>query len=174
MANNPKKMQDPTEAALSAIQEALEVRVKEATAESGQTAGSPVFIPPAEPEAAVPGYEPSQRRRNRDRNGDRNGDRQRPAVPAEDEELFGDQAALRAPRSEDSVARRPAANDDRESIGQILQAVQRRPSRMSYTVATIFSGAWLVAGIGLAWIYAPQLEAVLAEGMSGASFTGSD
>ena len=40
---------------------------------------------------------------------------------------------------------------------------------MSYTVATIFSGAWLVAGIGLAWIYAPQLEAILAEGRGAVS-----
>src|SRR5690349_1334690 len=162
MANNPKKMQDPTEAALSAIQVALEVRVKEAAAESGQTATAPAFTPPAEPEAPVPpvpGFEPSVRRRNRDRNGER----QRPAVAAEDEELFGEQGAWPTPRSEDAVARRPAANDDRESIGQILQAVQRRPSRMSYTVATIFAVAWIVAGIGIGWLYLPQLEAMLSQ-----------
>lgn len=162
MANNPKKIQDPTEAALSAIQEALEVRDhKPATDEA-----------PA-PESAEPAIAPEVRRplprssaaAEKSRNGNvtpvekpRNG-----ATTEEDDELFAE-PSFRAPRGEEPVSRRPAANDDRQSIGQILQALQRRPSRMSYTVATIFSGAWLVAGIGLAWIYAPQLEAILAEG----------
>ena len=43
MANNPKKMQDPTEAALSAIQEALEIR--DPKMESGE-APAPVGTEP--------------------------------------------------------------------------------------------------------------------------------
>jgi hypothetical protein len=141
MANNPNKIQDPTEAALTAIQEALEVRDHEPAA-----SGSPA--------PATADTETQQDVRRKPRNG----------VTAEDEELFADPPARATPRGEEPVSRRPAANDDRHSIGQILQAVQRRPSRMSYTVASIFSVAWLVAGIGLAWIYMPQLEAMVAEG----------
>ena len=38
MANNPKKIVDPTEAALSAIQEALKIRDDEARPETGMIA----------------------------------------------------------------------------------------------------------------------------------------
>src|SRR5258706_3524992 len=137
MANNPKKSMDPTEAALSAIQDALGVREeKPATEESA----APVS---AEPEV-IPDL-----RRNPPRSYSA-AERPRNAEAAEvDEELFAE--PVRPSRVEEPVSRRPAANDDRQSIGQILQAMQRRPSRMSYTAATIFSAAWLVAGIGLAW-----------------------
>ena len=37
------------------------------------------------------------------------------------------------------------ANDDQQSIGQVLRALQRRPARTSYFVATVFSAAWLSA-----------------------------
>jgi hypothetical protein len=161
MANSPKKIQDPTEAALSAIQEALEVRDQMA-----ETVESPA---PASPEPEIgPDIRHSTPRSDaaaeRSRNGlempaetPRNG-----ASPPDDEDLFAE--PLRAGRDEELVFRRPPANDDRQSIGQILQALQRRPSRMSYTVATIFSAAWLIAGVGLAWIFAPQLESLLADG----------
>ena len=148
MAHNPKKSGDPTEVALSAIQEALEVRGQEAAAE-------------AELEIA-----PDGRRRSRNATADipHNG------VAAEsDDELFTMPPMTALPRGEEPpVSRRPAANDDRRSIGQILQAVQRRPSRMSFTVATIFSAAWLVAGVGLAWLSMPQIEAMLVESRSAA------
>jgi hypothetical protein len=39
---------------------------------------------------------------------------------------------------------------------------------MSYTVATIFSAAWLVAGIGVTYLYLPQIEAILTEGRGAA------
>src|SRR6185312_7573926 len=51
-------------------------------------------------------------------------------------------------RPEDSAAspRRPAANDDQESIGNILRAIQRRPSNTSYLLASIFAGVWVLGG----------------------------
>ena len=40
---------------------------------------------------------------------------------------------------------RRAANDDRETIGQILQAIQKgRPARSVYTLATVFGAIWIV------------------------------
>jgi hypothetical protein len=163
MANNPKKIQDPTAAALSAIQEALEIREHKTASDEAPAVMSP------EP-TIVPDV-----RRNPTRNG-ANGERTRNGnavtaekpraggVTEENDELFAEPAFRAVTHGDEPVSRRPAANDDRQSIGQILQALQRRPSRMSYTVAAIFSGAWLIAGIGLAWIYMPQLEAMLAEG----------
>jgi hypothetical protein len=160
MANNPKKIQDPTEVALSAIQEALEVRGQETAAEANPALAT------TEPEIAP------DVRRNAPRSGiiteeARNGSAERPldgAAPEDDDELLAEAPIRALPRGEEPpVSRRPAANDDRQTIGQILQAVQRRPSRMSFTMATVFSTAWLVGGAGLAWLYMPQLETILAE-----------
>src|SRR5262249_16940007 len=40
-----------------------------------------------------------------------------------------------------------AANDDRQSVGAILQSMQRRPSRAPYTAAFFLSVAWVVLGL---------------------------
>ncbi len=147
MAKNTKKIEDPTEAALSAIQEALEMREDEVSADTG-------FRPPspggqADPADALPEV------RSRPRNG-----------KTADDDLFLDQPVRNGARGDEAPAsgRRAIANDDRQSIGQILQAMQRRPSRMSYGVATLFAVAWMTAGFGLAWAYMPELEALLAQG----------
>jgi phage-related protein len=159
MANNPRKI-DPTEAALSAIQEALEIRDDATKRES--PAPEPTHAP-----APAPEVRRALRAERRAGNGSAHNAAEKPrhgVTTDDDEEIFVDQPARGLPRSEEPVSRRPAANDDRQSIGQILQAVQHRPSRMSYTVATIFSVAWTVAGVGLAYIYLPQLQAMLAQG----------
>src|SRR6516164_6448149 len=107
MANTPKKIKDPTEAALSAIQEALTAR--DAAVESEA----------ASPPAAEPVAEPPWRT-------------MRPETPVEGPRLPEEE--LRPPE-EPSLLRR-AANDDRESIGQILRSLQRRPAHTSYVTAT--------------------------------------
>jgi hypothetical protein len=43
---------------------------------------------------------------------------------------------------------RAAANDDRQSVGLLLQALQRRPSRRPYVLATLASLLWLGAVAG--------------------------
>ena len=53
MANTPKKMKDPTEAALSAIQDALHVRDDDTAAET-QGAASGGLIHPDEPASDTP------------------------------------------------------------------------------------------------------------------------
>ena len=70
-------------------------------------------------------------------------------------------------RLEEAATIRRPANDDRESIGQILRSIQRRPARTSYLVATVFAVVWALAGFLLGWMYLPELKASL--GPSGLS-----
>jgi len=120
MANFPKKITDPTEAALSAIQEALNLQEEE------QAAG---------------------------RQDDKLGDE----APAPEPDLFDDAIGTR----DLSGPAAPAANDDQQSIGQILRALQRRPARSSYFVATAFSCAWIVGCLSLAFAYLSDINAAL-------------
>jgi hypothetical protein len=137
MANNPKKVKDPTEVALSAIQEALNIgdASAEANRNSIRSEGGPPTISSAEPAYSEAAFEP---RSNTDR----------PVFdPIEEPRAF-----------------RRAANDDRETIGQILQAIQKgRPARSVYMLATIFTVVWLV-GCGLLTVsFLPSLQAAIGQ-----------
>jgi len=93
MANNPKKVKDPTEVALSAIQEAL--NISDTTVDAGRNSlGNE--LPPQTSPSAPPPYS--------DMSFDPRGSAERPVFDPIEE-----------PRSP-----RRAANDDRETIGQIL------------------------------------------------------
>src|SRR5215813_2849163 len=141
MANTPKKIKDPTEAALSAIQDALSARdAVEASARDAAEAEA-ASPPPAEIAPVPPAEEPSSEPTWR-------------AVPAATPE-----EEPRQPE-EQSLLRR-AANDDRESIGQILRTLQRRPAHTSYITATVFAGLWVLAGLVLGWMYLPELQSAL-------------
>src|SRR5438045_1448018 len=127
MANTPKKLQDPTEVALSAIQDALNLR----DVPPGPTAGR--LEPLDEPEP------PRDGRRRR--------------ASAIDEDLFFD--SVPTPTSDPDVHEPPqpprrAANDDRRTAGQIMQALQRRPSIGPYVGAALFAVVW--AGLGFGWL----------------------
>ena len=133
MANYPKKTIDPTEAALSAIQEALNIR---------------------EDEEQTPGR------------SDRTGDLL--ANPGDDHQHAAPTPAFNDPFDSDAVGSRDlgahaarAANDDQQSIGQVLQALQRRPAHTSYFVAAVFSGAWVIGCLALSWAYLSDLNAAL-------------
>src|ERR1700712_258120 len=130
MANNPKKVKDPTEVALSAIQEALNISDVSATARNSARSD----MPPKHSAPPPP--------------GGRGGGGAPEAGP---------------PRPPP----RPA-NDDRETIGQILQAIQKgRPARNVYTLATLFAGVWLL-GAGLLTVsFLPSLQAVVGQGNGG-------
>ena len=137
MVNNPKKVKDPTEVALSAIQEAL--NIGDAHAGDIDTGGRHAIAPPVLPSAASFGEYEMDARANTDR----------PSFePAEGPHF----------------TRRPA-NDDRETIGQILQAIQKgRPTRNVYTLATLFAGVWIL-GAGLLTIsFLPSLQTALGQG----------
>ena len=138
MANNPKKIVDPTEAALSAIQEALRVRDDDDEA------------PLAQPEAM----------------SDPTGgiaDHWRDAPPLPPPLLTSDEQI--GSRNSDPRTFR-AANDDQQSIGQVLQALQNRPARTSYFMAAIFSVAWIIGCVALSWAYLSDLDAALGPGHS--------
>src|SRR5712691_11971101 len=136
MANNPRKMKDPTEAALSAIQDALNLR--EPPSETPLRGGeAPLADPPT----------PSDL------------DFARPAsrAPAMDEELFRDERAMQLPLpGVEEPSQRRAANDDRQSVGQILQALQQRPSRTPYLIALLLSAAWTIVTVTAAWTTPPR------------------
>src|SRR5579884_3293244 len=144
MANYPKKLVDPTEAALSAIQEALNVRDDEEQPANRPDGMSDLFEGPA-----IPGETGAE-----------------PASPPSPGEFF-DQDAV-GTRDVSALAGR-AANDDQQSIGQVLQALQRRPARTSYVVAAAFSGAWVLGCIALSWAYLSQLHAAAGSDHSSAS-----
>ena len=133
MAKNPKVTEDPTEAALSAIEEALHLGKKGAE---------------AKPEPADP--------RSSSARETRTGARQTspsaadevfsPAAGTADDELFADRP--RSTRRLESAAQRAAAaNDDRQSVGQILAALHHKSSFTPFYVATGLSVLWLIIGI---------------------------
>ncbi len=139
MANYPKKMKDPTEAALSAIQEALNLQQDEEQAASQPESMADLLSGPAQGRA--PGA---------------------PVAPASDEPFDSDAVGSRDLAG--PTAR--AANDDQQSIGQILHALQRRPARSSYFVATAFSIAWIVGCLSLSFAYLSDINAALGPGRS--------
>ena len=139
MANYPKKMKDPTEAALSAIQEALNLQQDEEQAASQPESMADLLSGPAQGRA--PGA---------------------PVAPASDEPFDSDAVGSRDLAG--PTAR--AANDDQQSIGQILHALQHRPARSSYFVATAFSIAWIVGCLSLSFAYLSDINAALGPGRS--------
>jgi hypothetical protein len=114
-----KKSQDPTEAALSAIEDALNI---------GNEA--PEVTPPA----------PAAR------------DAERRDPPRRDQRANEPAGEVFAQRSRGTRERlpRPAANDDRQSVGQILQALHKRPSSASVIAALLGSIAWIIGGAVIA------------------------
>src|SRR3954447_2147442 len=147
MANNPKKAKDPTEVALSAIQEAL--NISEPHPEPGRNSAPPVDLddmpPPVMPPPAPPYSEPSYSEPAYE-----------PRASAADRPMFD-------PIEEPRVTRR-AANDDRETIGLLLQSLQKgRPARSVYTLATIFAGIWLVGCALLTASFIGSLQAAIGQ-----------
>jgi len=114
MANNPKKVKDPTEVALSAIQEALNIS----------------DVPMADNKRSSVRSDVTQTNSS--------------STSPYDESAFDTRPSADRPIFEPLEEQRPvrrAANDDRETIGQILQAIQKgRPARNVYMLATLFAG----------------------------------
>src|SRR5437870_5058129 len=118
MANNPKKAKDPTEVALSAIQEAL--NISDTTVDPNRNSIGGEISSPTMPSTP----------------------------PSYSETAFGTRGGAERPvfdSIEEPRSSRRAANDDRETIGQILQAIQKgSPARSVYTLATVFGGVWVL------------------------------
>jgi hypothetical protein len=152
MANYPKKIKDPTEAALSAIQEALNIQH-----EGQQQAERPEGMADMLADSAAAA----------------DSTRGRSSAPALEPQLPIDGSAVDTGGigTRDLAAQGiRAANDDQQSIGQVLQALQRRPARSSsYFVATAFSAAWIVGCLFLSWAFLADLSAALGPGHSTAA-----
>ena len=137
MANNPKKVKDPTEVALSAIQEAL--NISDTNVDPNRNSINNEVAPPTCPLPDRPTPKPRlTRARTR--------------------------TVRCSIRSKSRAVPRRAANDDRETIGQILQALQKgRPARSVYTLATIFAAVWLVGCALLTVSFLPSLQAAMGQ-----------
>jgi hypothetical protein len=139
MANNPKKVKDPTEVALSAIQEAL--NISDVSIDNNRGSARSDAAPSSSSASSYD--EPSFDSR-----------------PGNDRPVFD---AIEEPRPT-----RRAANDDRETIGQILQAIQKgRPARNVYTLATLFAGVWILGAVVLTISFLPSLQAAIGQGSGG-------
>src|ERR1700688_833526 len=140
MANNSKKVKDPTEVALSAIQEALNISDVSAADDARGSIRSDVT-----PNSS--------------------------STPAYSEPAFDTRPSAERPMFEPIEEPRPsrrAANDDRETIGQILQAIQKgRPARNVYTLATLFAGVWILGAALLTISFLPSLQAAVGQGSGG-------
>src|ERR1019366_3356830 len=137
MANNPKKVKDPTEVALSAIQEALNIS-DVSTADNARSSVRSDMTPTNSSSTSPYNDGPFDPR------------------PSNDRPIF---EPIEEPRST-----RRAANDDRETIGQILQAIQKgRPARRVYTFATAVAGLWIAGCILLTVSFLPALQAAMGQ-----------
>src|ERR1700722_12759062 len=126
MAIYSKKGKDPTEVALSAIQDALNIRdadIKPAPAAGPAATAPAVGAPPDAP-------------------------RRGPRAPAREIPLEAPpMAPARDVRDDRDIVQ--AANDDQESIGQILQSLQRRSSPTPFVLASMFSLLWTIGAAAL-------------------------
>ena len=138
MANNPKKAKDPTEVALSAIQEALNISDAPMDGNRGSVrsdATSTIASP-------MPDYSQSPF----------------DTRPSDDRPIYESSEEPQRPT-------RRAANDDRETIGQILQAIQKgRPARNVYTLASIFAAIWVLGAALLTASFLSSLQAAVGQG----------
>src|SRR5450631_2714474 len=113
MANNPKKAKDPTEVALSAIQEALNISDAPMDGNRGSVrsdATSTIASP-------MPDYSQSPF----------------DTRPSDDRPIYESSEEPQRPTHR-------AANHHRQALGHILHAIQKgRPPRNGYTLASIFA-----------------------------------
>src|SRR3954453_16193733 len=145
MANNPTKVKDPTEVALSAIQEAL--NINDAPTTETERGGHATQAAPA----ASVFHETSF---------DLRPVSERPAFDRPDFDVSDDTPPPLPPR-------RPA-NDDRDTIGQIPQAIQKgRPARNFYRLATFFAAAWIAGCAALTIGFLTPIQAAIGQGGGG-------
>jgi hypothetical protein len=85
----------------------------------------------------------------------------RAPIPPAAGDLFNDETQGPNWAADDDSPRR-AANDDRATIGQILQALRRRPARLPYIIASGAALTWAIGGIATAYLYSTELQDLFA------------
>src|SRR5260370_11565116 len=133
MATYSKKGEDPTEVARSAIQDTPNVRERgiKSILDAAAAAMPPAMETPDE--AFRPG-------------------------PRTAREMPTEMPATDPRRDGRDVVR--AANDDRESIGQIMQSLQRRPARTPFAIASLFTALWTIAALALIYGFTEHLAEI--------------
>ncbi|GIK79255.1 MAG: hypothetical protein BroJett024_03600 [Alphaproteobacteria bacterium] len=134
MANTPKKAKDATEEAMSAIQEALKFRESELKAGPARPA-APMRRKTHEPAAKSDPAKSDAGKSDPTKSDVVLPTTRTPPLAAGDDDLFSDFGIS-------SELRRPA-NDDRSSIGQLLQSMQPRTARTGYIAAAAASLVWI-------------------------------
>src|SRR3981081_1017010 len=81
-------------------------------------------------------------------------------VPADDD-LFMDPAGAEAREERPG---RGGANEDRAVIGTVRHALAPRPTRPPYVIAGLFSAAWIVCALALAYTYQGEFAALVSQG----------
>ena len=142
MAIYPKKSKDPTEVALSAIQDALNVRDTDPAQPIAATIATAAEAS-SESRKRGPRVAPAGRDAPLDRL-DRNApfDRGAPFERNAPVDRNAQADTLPAPQDDRDIVH--AANDDQESIGQLLQSLQRKPKSVSFAIATMFAVIWAI------------------------------
>ena len=158
MANNPKKLTDPTDETLTAIQQVLSVSDEPKDGHTDGHTEAPVDqeTPPHQYDEPVHHYEPA--RPYEAPRANLYGSARTP-----ERDLFEDAA----PAHDDVRPDQYAGRQEHQSIAQILNSLQQRPSKSSYVVATVFALAWAGCGVALAFLYLPDLQSVLKQGQAG-------
>jgi hypothetical protein len=136
MAIYPKKSKDPTEVALSAIQDALNVRDTD-------------IAPPIAASMATVAEASSEPRKRSSR-----------MAPIESLEPEPFDPIAFPPDERDIVH---AANDDQEAIGQVLQSMQRPPRSTAFLIATLLSVLWVISSLGLMFALGGQLHGLFGD-----------
>ena len=158
-----KKLKDPAEAALSAVEQALNLGPDDAAdkkSERNETDSSS-NASPAKADASADVKGPGRAAQTEDASQDAPDEPRLPAIEEDeltrrfdrnalDEELSARRAEGERQAGVVSPDRTRVANDDRQSIGMLMQAMQVRPSRKPYGYAAMASLAWIGALIGLA------------------------
>ena len=136
MANTPKKMKDPTEAALSAIQDALHVRDDNAPKDQ-MAAPSAVRVAGGRGVGHALAWSALQRQSRR---------------------LCRRRIA---PAGRHCIAA-PPRRQRRSGIDRQHPAPDPAPAdKTSYILATIFAVVWVIGGFLLGWLYLPEMQAAL-------------
>ncbi|HSP49963.1 MAG TPA: hypothetical protein VLN61_07235 [Pseudolabrys sp.] len=81
--------------------------------------------------------------------------------PSATADLFNEEPQPDTWGSDGTLTRR-AANDDRASLGQMLQAIHGRPTRVPYIAASVAAFLWTAGCLATAYLYGGELQAVFA------------
>ncbi len=137
MAGNSPKAQDPAEAALSAVEEALKLDFGGPIDEAGTSPAPETDAASATPEAP-----------------DVSTETEPTTETPQNQQAVSKERRARRGRS----GRQNAANDDRRSIGNLIYALQLRPSSAPIWMAFMLSVVWLAIGGGILWsLYGPEI-----------------